>query len=125
MRRILFLIAGIGLSLTQHAQQKNFSTKDHGFVHSASKQYEWPTDPKVLKKLDEWQDRKFGIMFHWGVYSVPESRNHGHFARKTNLRHDVRGFVRAQPMEISRNGIGNLQIPLILPSLNLPNGLPL
>lgn len=71
MRRILFLIAGIGLSLTQHAQQKNFSTKDHGFVHSASKQYEWPTDPKVLKKLDEWQDRKFGIMFHWGVYSVP------------------------------------------------------
>ena len=27
--------------------------------------------------------------------------------------------------DISRNGIGDLQIPLILPSLNLPNGLPL
>ncbi|HKX83704.1 MAG TPA: alpha-L-fucosidase, partial [Pyrinomonadaceae bacterium] len=27
------------------------------------------TDPLVLKKLDEWQDRKFGFMMHWGPYS--------------------------------------------------------
>ena len=36
-----------------------------------STSYEWPTDPEVLKKLDYWQDQKFGIMFHWGIYSVP------------------------------------------------------
>ena len=69
-KRLLSLIAGASLSFTLFAQG-NFATKDHGFVHGVSKNYEWPTDPEVLKKLDQWQDLKFGIMFHWGVYSVP------------------------------------------------------
>ena len=33
--------------------------------------YEWPTDPQVLEKLDRWQDLKFGVLMHWGLYSVP------------------------------------------------------
>ena len=33
--------------------------------------YEWPTDPQVLTKLDQWQDLKFGVLMHWGLYSVP------------------------------------------------------
>lgn len=31
--------------------------------------YEWPTDPLVLEKLDQWQDMKFGLLMHWGAYS--------------------------------------------------------
>ncbi|MBI5011233.1 MAG: alpha-L-fucosidase, partial [Bacteroidia bacterium] len=27
------------------------------------------TDPLVLKKLEEWQDLKFGLLMHWGTYS--------------------------------------------------------
>ncbi|QCX39304.1 alpha-L-fucosidase [Aureibaculum algae] len=27
------------------------------------------TDPLVLEKLDEWQDKKFGLLMHWGSYS--------------------------------------------------------
>ena len=27
------------------------------------------TDPLVLKKLDAWQDLKFGLLMHWGTYS--------------------------------------------------------
>jgi alpha-L-fucosidase len=27
------------------------------------------TDPLVLKKLDHWQDLKFGFLMHWGAYS--------------------------------------------------------
>lgn len=27
------------------------------------------TDPLVLKKLDKWQDLKFGLLMHWGPYS--------------------------------------------------------
>ena len=69
-KRLLSLDAGTCLSFTLFAQG-NFATKDHGFVHGISKKYEWPTDPEVLKKLDQWQDLKFGIMFHWGIYSVP------------------------------------------------------
>lgn len=45
--------------------------KGQGYVHSMSDSYIWPTDPEVLKKLNQWQDMKFGVMFHWGVYSVP------------------------------------------------------
>ena len=44
-----------------------------GFVHKQSKasDYVWPTDEKVLEKLGKWQDMKFGVLFHWGLYSVP------------------------------------------------------
>ncbi|MBT6005165.1 MAG: alpha-L-fucosidase, partial [Prolixibacteraceae bacterium] len=31
--------------------------------------YVWPTDEKVLEKLEEWQDMKFGLLMHWGAYS--------------------------------------------------------
>ena len=33
--------------------------------------YEWPSDPLVLQKLDAWQDLKFGVLIHWGLYSIP------------------------------------------------------
>lgn len=42
-----------------------------GFVHQQSEGYVVPTDEKVLQKLDRWQDLKFGVLFHWGLYSVP------------------------------------------------------
>jgi len=38
-------------------------------VHQRSQQYEWPTDAAVKAKLDKWQDQKFGILIHWGLYS--------------------------------------------------------
>lgn len=28
-----------------------------------------PKDPAVLRKLDAWGERKFGLMMHWGPYS--------------------------------------------------------
>src|SRR5690348_17839725 len=27
------------------------------------------TDPRVLKKLAQWSDWKFGLILHWGTYS--------------------------------------------------------
>ena len=41
------------------------------YVQGPSDRYEWPSDPLVLEKLDAWQDLKFGILIHWGLYSVP------------------------------------------------------
>ncbi|UOR06090.1 alpha-L-fucosidase [Hymenobacter aerilatus] len=40
-------------------------------VHQQSTLYEAPTDPLVKKKLDKWQDQKFGLILHWGLYAVP------------------------------------------------------
>ncbi len=42
-----------------------------GDVYERSKTYVWPTDELVLQKLDKWQDLKFGVLMHWGIYSVP------------------------------------------------------
>lgn len=53
-KRLLSLIAGLGLSFALYAQE-NFINKEHGYVHGISKNYEWPTDSEVLKKLDQWQ----------------------------------------------------------------------
>jgi alpha-L-fucosidase len=40
-------------------------------VHPQSTKYEWPTEAAVKAKLEKWQDQKFGIILHWGLYAVP------------------------------------------------------
>ena len=40
-------------------------------LHQQSSVYEAPTDPLVKQKLDKWQDQKFGMIIHWGLYAVP------------------------------------------------------
>ena len=59
----------IGTAFTMNANAQEVQ----GFVHeqSAASDYVWPTDQQVLDKLDKWQDLKFGVLFHWGLYSVP------------------------------------------------------
>src|SRR5688572_2571523 len=42
-----------------------------GNIHQQSTTYEYPTDPAVRQKLEEWRDLKFGIIIHWGLYAVP------------------------------------------------------
>ena len=32
-------------------------------------QYDYPGDPLVREKLEQWQDLKFGFMMHWGLYA--------------------------------------------------------
>ena len=40
-------------------------------VHNYSQEedYVWPTDPKVLQKLEWFKDQKLALMMHWGAYS--------------------------------------------------------
>ena len=59
MKRIVILSALILVCLQALAQDNTTSG------------YEWPTDKAVLEKLDKWQDLKFGVLMHWGLYSVP------------------------------------------------------
>lgn len=66
---MLLSIASICLSMALYAQQDK-TIKADDFVHKSSETYEYPTDPEVLKKLEQWQDQKFGVLFHWGIYSV-------------------------------------------------------
>lgn len=40
-------------------------------LHPTSQAYEYPTEPEVLEKLEQWRDQKFGILIHWGIYAVP------------------------------------------------------
>lgn len=39
------------------------------FVAAANGEEEKETDPAVLKKLEWFQDQKFGFFMHWGIYS--------------------------------------------------------
>lgn len=47
------------------------SVSAQSYIHEQSTGYEWPDDPAVVSHLKAWQDLKFGIILHWGVYSVP------------------------------------------------------
>jgi len=48
----------------------SFSQAQQG-VHQQSTEYEWPTDAAVKAKLYQWQNQKFGMIIHWGLYAVP------------------------------------------------------
>jgi alpha-L-fucosidase len=41
----------------------------HAQEHNASYQYQFPADPLVQQKLNEWRKIKFGLLMHWGTYS--------------------------------------------------------
>lgn len=58
-------ILAILLSLSPLSQQQR------GDVMQQNDGYVWPTEQNVLNKLGKWQDLKFGVLFHWGLYSVP------------------------------------------------------
>lgn len=59
-------------------------------------EYIAPTDPAVLTKLDQWQDLKFGMIIHWGLYAVPGiveswsicSEDEDWIPRDSNIRYD-------------------------------------
>ena len=38
-------------------------------VRSQTEPYVPETDPLALKKIEHWQDMKFGLLMHWGAYS--------------------------------------------------------
>ena len=48
-----------------------FQANAQNTLHPTSSEYEYPTDPKVVEKLEQWRDQKFGILIHWGIYAVP------------------------------------------------------
>lgn len=56
------LLTGLVFTLSATAQPS---------VHPQSVEYEWPTDSLVKQKLERWQDQKFGMIIHWGLYAVP------------------------------------------------------
>ena len=64
MRRTLILLAAL-LALTTAAAQP----EQHGDVVSQADGYEWPSDTLVLRHLRQWQDLKFGVLIHWGLYA--------------------------------------------------------
>lgn len=53
------------------AEQPEEQEKVENGVHnySSADEYVWPTDPKVLEKLEWFQDQKLALMMHWGPYS--------------------------------------------------------
>ena len=65
---IILIAAALVMPLAGALAQNNQS-----YVHEYSQEedYTIPDDPSVLQKLSDWQDLKFGVMFHWGLYSIP------------------------------------------------------
>lgn len=71
MKHIKLMMLGLALSAGFTTQIQ--AQEAQSFVHQQSntEDYVWPTDPQVLTKLKHWQDQKFGVLMHWGLYSVP------------------------------------------------------
>lgn len=62
LKKIFFLYLFLSGIFFLNAQQN---------IHPQSAKYEWPEDSLVKQKLEKWQDLKFGIIIHWGLYAVP------------------------------------------------------
>ena len=63
MKRVILILAVVLTAFAGMAQENE--------IHQRSEVYEWPTEELVVKNLKQWQDLKFGVLFHWGVYCVP------------------------------------------------------
>lgn len=63
------LVAGMCMMLSIGANAQ--FADNNGMRHERSDGYVTPDDQQVLDKLDKWQDLKYGVIFHWGLYSVP------------------------------------------------------
>lgn len=72
-KKKLITTMAVALGMIAAVPQTACGQEVQGFVHEQSSEdgYEWPKDPQVLKKLDEWRDLKFGVLMHWGLYSIP------------------------------------------------------
>lgn len=46
-----------------------YTIKAQTFAHGRSGSYTYPKETEVLDKLDKWQDLKFGMLIHYGLYS--------------------------------------------------------
>jgi alpha-L-fucosidase len=64
----LVLLHGQFSSTAQAADEPAEGTGVFG-AYAASKNWTPPTDPAVLKKLQDWQDEKLGVLLTWGTYS--------------------------------------------------------
>ncbi|QPH41148.1 alpha-L-fucosidase [Pedobacter endophyticus] len=62
LKHIIFTFL-CGIAYASNAQQTD--------IMPQSTHYEAPTDPLVKQKLENWQDKKFGMIVHWGLYAVP------------------------------------------------------
>lgn len=64
MKKILIIVFMSLCFLPSHSQ-------DREDIQRQADGYQWPNDSAVLEKLEKWQDLKFGVLMHWGIYSVP------------------------------------------------------
>lgn len=58
MRRCSFLFVSVSLAASWPLA-----------LFAGEEKYYPPTDKKVIDKLEQWQDAKFGLLMHWGTYS--------------------------------------------------------
>jgi len=55
----------------EESKAQTVSEPERGDVVNGESDYQWPDDSLVVSKLHDWQDLKFGVLLHWGLYSVP------------------------------------------------------
>lgn len=67
--RIFLLFSVLGVLFLSSLKAQNAVEANPDLDLSA--EYIKPQDLRVQKKLSEWQDLKFGMIIHWGLYSVP------------------------------------------------------
>jgi len=59
-------------AFTYHLQKAIILVSIIGYTTNASSQrqeYFPDPNPVIQKKLEDWQDLKFGLLMHWGAYS--------------------------------------------------------
>jgi len=72
---LLFLSLAISIGCNQTSQEQSFTQENEITVNTPSYTPDWKSLSKHNAAPEWFQDAKFGIYFHWGVYSVPAFGN--------------------------------------------------
>lgn len=94
------------------------SVFSQGNIHEQSSSYQWPEEQDVVQKLHQWQDLKFGVLIHWGIYSVPGIVESWSICDENWITRDT-----TQTFQQYRDGISACQTSFVPVSLIRSNGL--
>lgn len=67
MKKICLLLIGCLIILNAFSQEAADANPDLDLAA----EYTLPREADVRAHLDQWQDLKFGMIIHWGLYAVP------------------------------------------------------
>ncbi|WP_282123109.1 alpha-L-fucosidase [Algibacter mikhailovii] len=82
---ILTALTVLGIVLTNHSQVLKDGTIDTGDAYANAKLQQYESPDIIKKRLAWWEDARFGMFIHWGLYAHDGCHWNGQYGRSEHM----------------------------------------